>query len=171
MNRPYHFKVRTCDDSDMDGIAEAHRDSIETLCSDYYSADLIEDWVQPITPDRYRDAISQGAAIHVAEGKKGEILGFSEVYRVRDTEFNTAVFVSGRASRRGIGTALYQCAESCAVAAGAGRIELNASLAAVAFYRAQGFKKCHDREIETTEGKRLQVVHMRKDFALKHSRE
>ena len=142
VSRTFKFRIRACVDSDMEGIARAHRDSLLTLCASYYPADLIGEWSQSATPDRYREARSQGATIFVAESEDGDILGFSEVHRVKDNDFNSAVFVSGKAARRGIGAALYRAAESSARAAGAERIELNASLAAIEFYRSQGFQQC-----------------------------
>ncbi len=162
MSRTFKFRIRASVDSDMEGIAKAHRDSLQTLCASYYLADLIGEWSQSATPDRYREAHSQGATIFVAESDYGDILGFSEVHRVKDNDFNSAVFVSGEAVRRGIGTALYRAAESSARAAGAERIELNASLAAIAFYRYQGFQQCEYRDLEAGAGRSFRVLHMRK---------
>ena len=146
----------------MDGIAHAHRDSLETLCSGHYPADLIAECILPITANRYRNAKSQGATIFVAEGDDGTVLGFSEVHRVKGGEFNAAVFVSGSAARQGIGTALYQAAESYAAKAGASKIALNSSLAGIEFYRSMGFKDVENRELAMDSGLKFKVLHMSK---------
>ena len=167
MNRNSLFVVRKCLETDMEDIAKTHIDSIQSISSQIYSPGLIADWITttPINGQRYIDAINQGAVIHVAEGQNGEILGFSEVHQVKDRQYNAAVFVRGKVTRKGVGTALYQAAESVAVRSGAQSIELNASLAALEFYKSQGFEKCEPIVIETLPGKFLSGVHMRKNLS------
>lgn len=162
MRDAFGYRVRECFESDLDDIVSAHVASIRLLCAGFYSSDLIADWVSPINAQKYRDAIEQGATIFVAEGKGGKMLGFSETHQVRDHEFNAAVFVRKEDSRKGVGTALYRAAESFAVQSGATTIELNASLAAVQFYLAQGFEKCERQKIEVSAGRYLSGIRMRK---------
>lgn len=167
MNRNLLFVVRKCLETDVEEIAKAHIDSIQSISSNLYSPELIADWiaVTPINGQRYIDAINQGAVIHVAEGKNGEILGLSEVHHVEDRQYNAAVFLCGKATRKEVGTALYQAAETIAVRSGAHSIELNASLAAVEFYKAQGFEEYEQVEIATSPGKFLQGMRMRKNLS------
>ena len=156
--------IRRALDSDFEALTEAHIDSIRSICADLYSPELLDDWAATIGPRKYRTAVDQGAVVFVAECGNGELLGFSEVHQVRGDRYNAAVFVSGPAKRRGIGTALYQASESYALESGAQRIELNASLAAVEFYEKNGFFQVETVEIEMPSGRRLPGVQMRKQL-------
>ena len=158
------FSVRRIRNADFEPLCEAHIDSIRSLCSESYSPELIEDWVAPIRAEKYRDAVDQGAVFFVAEDEDGRLLGFSETHRIADDRYNAAVFVTGAAARRGVGSSLYQAAESQAMKSGALAIELNASLAAIGFYEANGFHQIEQRESEMGTGRKMPVVLMRKSL-------
>ena len=68
----------------------------------------------------------------------------------------------GSAARRGIGTALLRLAESHALAHGATSIEIQASLAGVAFYAANGFDEIGRSEVTLSSGGKIPCVFMRK---------
>lgn len=126
--------VREIQESDLEPLADAHIDSIRSIPSGLYTPEQIEDWVAPIGPQKYRSAIDQGCVFFVAESEDGELLGFSETHQIKGNTYNAAVFVSGQAKRKGVGTALFLAAEAQARKSGARCIELNSSLAAVEFY-------------------------------------
>ena len=65
--------------------------------------------------------------------------GFAS-HRVENGQHRTAVYMRRTASRSGIGSTLPRLAEGNAVALGAGSIHVDASLAAVEFYKANGFE-------------------------------
>jgi len=50
------YGIRERVGTDMNAIANARRDSLETICLDCYPADVIADCILPITPDRHRKA-------------------------------------------------------------------------------------------------------------------
>ena len=71
----------------------------------------------------------------------------------------------GIAARRGIGSALLRSAESSASAAGARSVQLDASLAAVDFYKANGFVETGRGAHRLRLGRRtMACVFMRKDL-------
>jgi ribosomal protein S18 acetylase RimI-like enzyme len=92
------------------------------------------------------------------------VLGFSS-HRIDGNEHGTAVYVREDAARRGIGSALFRAAEASAVAAGATRIDIDASRAAVEFYKANGFEEVGRGEHRLSSGRSMACVFMRKNLA------
>ena len=70
----------------------------------------------------------------------------------------------GIAARRGIGSALLRSAESSASTAGALSVQLEASLAAVDFYKANGFVETGRGAHRLRSGRTMACVFMRKDL-------
>lgn len=162
-DRPYG--VRQASEADFDEMATAHVESIRTQCGSFYSKKIIEEWIAPISREKYLGAVAQGATFYVAEDEAG-LLGFSEVHLAKVKEYNAAVFVSGRASRKGVGSALYRTAECQALREGAERIVLNSSLAAVTFYEKNGFRPLHDGCSEMPSGSKMKIIRMIKHFSV-----
>jgi ribosomal protein S18 acetylase RimI-like enzyme len=127
---------------DAPRIAAVHADSIRTLGATAYPPEVVAEWARPCVPQRYLDQMRRGEAYFLASraGARDDVLGFSS-YRLEAGKHRTAVYVSGSAARRGVGTALFRVAEAAAIAGGARHIHVNASLAAVEFYRAHGFQE------------------------------
>ncbi len=162
------FGVRQASEADFDEMATVHEESIRSLCGSIYSREVIEEWVAPISREKYLGAVAQGATFYVAEDAT-VLLGFSEVHLAKGKEYNAAVFVSGRASRKGVGSALYRTAECQALREGAERIALNSSLAAVKFYEKNGFRTLHDGCSEMPSGSKMKIVRMIKHFPVHDS--
>jgi ribosomal protein S18 acetylase RimI-like enzyme len=73
--------------------------------------------------------------------------------------------VRGRSARQGIGSALLARAEAHAVETGATSIEIEASLAGVDFYRANGFIEVGRGETRLTTGRSMECVFRRKELS------
>jgi GNAT superfamily N-acetyltransferase len=105
-----------------------------------------------------------GEAFFVATGEldgKTVVLGFA-THRVDDDQDGASVYVRGRAVRRGIGSALLRLAEDHARAHGAKTIQIQASLAGVQFYKANGFEELGRGEARLLSGQAMPCVFMRK---------
>ena len=105
-----------------------------------------------------------GEAFFIATGDlDGEavVLGFS-THRVDDDQDGTSVYVRGAAVRRGIGTTLLGLAEDHARMHGAKTIQIQASLAGVEFYKANGFQEFGRGEALLMSGRSMPCVFMRK---------
>ena len=74
------------------------------------------------------------------------------------------MYVRGRAARQGIGTALLRLAEQHARAHGATGIRIQASLAGVTFYKANGFEELGRSKAVLMSGKSMACVLMRKQL-------
>jgi GNAT superfamily N-acetyltransferase len=100
--------------------------------------------------------------IAVARGEvRPQVLGFSS-HHVDDGEHRTAVYVRGAAARHGVGSALFRTAEAAAVTAGASSIRVDASYAAVEFYKANGFEVIGDGRHRLESGQTMPCVFMLK---------
>jgi putative acetyltransferase len=160
------FQIRRADLSDVDDIAAAHLDSIRSIGPRYYEAALVSDWCARVTGDLYANAMAQGESFFIATGEvegEPEVLGFSS-HRAYGDEHHTAVYVRGKVARTGVGSALFRAAEASARAAGARRIHLDASLAAVEFYKANGFEEIGRGEHQLSTGRRMACVFMQKQL-------
>jgi putative acetyltransferase len=157
-------EIRRAGPSDVDDIAAAHLDSIRSIGPRYYDPVIVDDWGAQITGELYANAMARGEVFYVAIGRRGtrsDVLGFSS-HRIDGDEHGIAVYVKGHAARLGIGSALLRAAEASATAAGAASIDIDASLAALAFYKANGFEEIERGEHQLSSGRSMPCVFMRK---------
>ena len=157
--------IRPAGTADVHAIAEAHRDSIRSLGAAFYPPGALDAWQAGISPDLYRNAMQSGEVFFMASGTldgRHEILGFSSDYCIEGTVHGTSVYVRGEAARQGVGRALLEHAEAHAVARGATSIQIEASLAGVEFYKANGYEEVSRGETRLTSGHLIACVFMRK---------
>lgn len=161
------FAIREAVPSDVDGIALAHRDSIQSIGAAFYPPEILEHWQEAITGELYLKAMDAGEIFFIAVGDAdavGAVLGFASDYCIDGPKHGASVYVRGRSARRGIGSALLARAETHAVSNGATSIEIEASLAGVAFYRANGFIEVRRGATRLTTGRTMECVFMRKEL-------
>jgi ribosomal protein S18 acetylase RimI-like enzyme len=154
--------------SDVDDIAQAHRDSIQSLGQAFYPPKDVEAWQEGLTGDVYRRAMQGGEVFFVATGRVDGttlVLGFASDYRLESAIHGTSAYVRAIAARRGVGSALLRRAEEHAVAHGARTIQIEASLAGVEFYRANGYQEVRRGETRLKSGHPIACVFMRKELA------
>ena len=154
--------IRRATAQDADAIAAAHLDSIRSLGPPFYSDDDVARWSAGVVPAMYVKAMNEGEAFFVAidqSSREPVVVGFSSHWN-NGTEHGVSVYVTGGAARRGLGTALLQAAESHAIRCGARSLSIEASLAGLAFYQANGFDA--EGEPVLLSGTTLLVVPMRK---------
>jgi GNAT superfamily N-acetyltransferase len=162
----WSFEIRAARPSDVDAIAAAHVDSIESLGPQSYPADIVREWKARIEARMYLDAMAAGESFFVAvtqQGGRDEVLGFSS-HHAADGQHGVGVYVRGAAARRGIGSSLLRLAESSASTAGAQSLHLDSSLTAVDFYKANGFVETGRGEHRLRSGRMMACVFMRKDL-------
>lgn len=164
MLTPGEFQTRRAYPRDAEAIAVAHLDSIRSIGRAFYPPEVVEAWSSGLTPEIYVKAMEGGEAFFIATGYidgNPVVLGFS-THRVDDAQDGTSVYVRGEAARQGIGTALLRLAEEHALAQGAASIHIQASLAGVEFYRANGFEEIGRGEARLMSGRSMPCVFMRK---------
>ena len=161
------YEIRRATPADAEAIAAAHLDSIRSIGPRHYDKAVVNDWAAKVKPDLYATAMANGETFYIALRRseaKPEVIGFSS-HRVEQGEHRTAIYVRGSAARAGAGSALFRAAEAEAIAAGARSIHVAASLAAVEFYRANGFEAIADGEHRLWPGRSMPCVFMRKELA------
>jgi GNAT superfamily N-acetyltransferase len=164
---PAGVTIRRATEEDAAAIALAHLDSIRSLGARFYQPDVLEAWSEGLTPSLYRDAMRGGEVFFVAIGElEGQqvVLGFA-THRVDDAQDGASVYVRGGVARQGIGTALLTLAEEHARAHKATSIQIQASLAGVEFYKANGFEELERGEAVLMSGKSMPCVVMRKQLS------
>jgi putative acetyltransferase len=163
------FEVRCAQPSDFEEMATAHRDSIYSIGSKFYPADVVQAWAQGLTDQVYTNAMEGGEVFFIATGKlheKAEVLGFSSDYRIEGARHGTSVYVRGIVARQGVGSALLRAAEAHAKANGATSIEIEASLAGVEFYKRHGFTETGTGETRLMSGRAIACVFMQKNLLI-----
>ncbi len=166
--RVAEFDTRLAQPSDADDIAEAHRDSIRSIGPKFYPSNVVDDWAEGLEGDIYVKAMKGGEAFFIATGRiegKLAVLGFATDYRIDGSQHGTSVYVRGFAARHGIGSTLFGLAEAHAIARGATSIRVEASLAGVEFYKANGFDEVARGESQLMSGRPIACVFMRKDLS------
>jgi GNAT superfamily N-acetyltransferase len=162
------FEIRRAEPSDVNEIALAHRDSIQSIGPAFYSPEIVEYWQEAITGELYRKAMDAGEVFFIAVGEAegcGAVLGFASDYRTEAQKHGTSVYVRRGAARRGVGSALLARAEAHAASNGATSIEIEASLAGVEFYKANGFIEVGRGETRLTTGRSMECVFMWRDLS------
>jgi ribosomal protein S18 acetylase RimI-like enzyme len=153
--------------SDVDAIALAHRDSIQSIGPGFYPPDVVEAWQEGLTGELYLKAMERGEVFFIATAAidgNPLVLGFASDYRIEGSKHGTSVYVRGDAARQRIGSALLASAEAHAIANGATSIHVEASLAGVEFYKANGFTEITRGETFLMSGRPIACVFMRKDI-------
>jgi GNAT superfamily N-acetyltransferase len=165
VSRVRRFESRVASVADVDEIADAHRDSIQSLGPAFYPPQIVAAWQTGISGDLYRRAMENGEVFFVAVGEldgRRRVLGFASDYLIEGSCHGASCYVRGRVARHGVGTTLLQLAAAHAIAQGATDIEIESSLAAVDFYRANGFIELRRGETTLTTGHPIACVFMRK---------
>ena len=161
------FEIRAATPDDADAIAAAHVDSITSIGPHFYDAEVVQAWHAAIEPSIYRHAMAEGEKFFVAamsQDVRREVLGFSS-YHPHNGQHRVAVYVRGIAARRRTGSALLRTAEASAIAAGAITLRLDSSLAAVNFYKANGFVETGRGEHQLRAGHIMACVFMEKNLS------
>jgi putative acetyltransferase len=161
-----NFEIRRAGFADAEEIAAAHLDSIRSIGARYYEPAIVREWGARVKADLYLNAMAHGEVFFVAQGPPDNVrvLGFSS-HRIAEGEHRTAVYVRGQAARLGIGSALFRSAEAAAIDAGATGIHVAASLAAVEFYRTNGFEEIGRGDHRLSSGQSMACVFMRKNLS------
>jgi ribosomal protein S18 acetylase RimI-like enzyme len=159
--------------SDADDISAAHRDSIRSLGPAFYPQAIVDDWQEGLGPNLYINAMQNGEVFFIARGNvdgNAVVLGFASDYVIDGTKHGTSVYVRGIAARRGIGSELLRLAVARAIQGHATSISVEASLAGVEFYKANGFVEVGRGETRLMSGRPIACVFMRKELSTKSNR-
>ena len=159
------YLIRKAHPSDADAIGAAHLESIRSIGPTFYPAAVVNDWAEGLTGQVYVQAMESGEVFFIAVGEIDgvpAVLGFASDYRVDGPEHETSVYERGSAARQGVGSALLKMAQADALHQSAQSVRIEASLAGVEFYRANGFHELGRGETRLMSGHTIACVFMRK---------
>ena len=111
--------------------------------------------------------MERGEVFFIAERQAAggrEVLGFASDYAIEGARYGVSAYVRGRAARQGLGSTLLRLAEADAIQKGATVIRIEASLAAVEFYRANGYVEIEHGHTHLMSGQPIACVAMTKDL-------
>jgi GNAT superfamily N-acetyltransferase len=160
---------RRATESDVDGMADAHRESIVQLGSEYYERAIVNEWAGVVNRRLYLDAMGRGEVFFIAVQEMAGhpmVLGFSSDYVISGTTHGTSVYVRRVAARRRVGSRLLALAESFGRSRGATSVQIEASLGAVEFYKRHGFVETARGDVTLSSGFRMPCVFMSKELCL-----
>ena len=163
----YDLDFRRATESDVDGMADVHRDSILRLGAQFYAPAIVDEWVGVVNPRLYVEAMARGEVFFIATGTLGGdsiILGFSSDYVISGATHGTSAYVHPAAARRHVGSRLLELAESFGRARGATAVQIEASLGAVQFYKRHGFVETARGDVALPSGFHMPCVFMRKEL-------
>lgn len=161
------FTLRPMRPSDGPGIEMVHRRAIMDLAGRTYTETECRSWAHKIRADRYVQIARERETFIVAENAVGVIAGFCSFALQDDAKGRVAGLYTDPAFQgSGLGTALIGQAEAAMIADGATILVIEASLAALPFYRARGYTEIKRASRTTRGGVRIEVAHVEKPAAI-----
>jgi putative acetyltransferase len=162
-----NIDFRRATEADLEAMADAHRDSILRLGSQFYAPAIVNAWAGVVNPGLYLEAMGRGEVFFIATGTVGGfpiVLGFSSDYVISGGTHGTSAYVRPVAARRGVGSRLLKVAESFGRSRGATAVQIEASLGAVEFYKGHGFVETARGNVALPSGFQMPCVFMRKEL-------
>lgn len=138
-------------------IRNLHVRSIRILCRHEYTLRQITAWSGKRTAASFRRAMTAGGEMMFVAEASGRLAGFSSLHG----DGIYALYVHPRYARHGVGTRLLAVAERRAARRGVTRVWLDATLTALPFYRARGYRRIR-RHAVVRHGVPIPVVRMTK---------
>lgn len=152
------FSLRRATATDAPALWAVRTKAILETCRGHYPDELLERWARSPMPESFPGDIEGGYCVVAITD--GWIAGFAE--RRAKTGEVQALFVAPGMGRRGLGRQLLANLEADALEMGIGRLGLHASLNAVPFYRAAGYRSISEGTYTTSAGVELACVRMEK---------
>lgn len=128
------IQIRLAESQDLDRIIELQTYSIKTLISGEYNCEQVEALAKD--QQQYRGS---NETIFLAECN-GQLVGFASLLWIDLHPIIGSVYIHPKFVRKGIGRQLVATIENMAIAKNYKILKVTASLTAVPFYQAQGYK-------------------------------
>jgi GNAT superfamily N-acetyltransferase len=157
------MRAATC--GDLDTIAALQTRAIMAQGLDTYGEETCRAWARFGVEIRHHLLNSGSFFVAEQDGVIVGVAGWSADSRERDCAWPRYVFVEPSAARRGVGRRLMHRVETEVRAAGRSRLKLWASLNAVPFYQALGYRSIRPARWPLAEGLEMEHRLMEKAFA------
>ncbi len=131
------FTIRTGTLKDMEQIRSIFREAVMAFDKMHYTHGQIDKWLTALNGhDCWQQKLTSDNYV-VAEGKKGEIVGFSSL---RSNGYLDMLYVKPLIQKRGVATRLVNAVCDMADSFALPQIHTEASLASIAFFEKSGFQ-------------------------------
>lgn len=160
------FSIRRASPEDVEAIRTAHRKSILELAAKDYPPEIVAQWGTNTSPEsiqKHKNAIADGEQIVWVAAMDGQVEGFSTL--VPATEKLGAIYVTGKASGKGVGKALLEVLEAEARRLGLKKLSLDSSITARTFYEKHGYRNLGHGFHEMRSGAKMECYFMEKVLA------
>jgi putative acetyltransferase len=152
------INYRAASPEDREGIWRVHTAAIRETCSSHYPPEQIEAWAGLLSASSSYDQALAEHEMLVAVDAGGQVVGFGQLDVLR-SEIE-AIYVDPAASGRGVGRALLAQLEQLARERGLQALQLAATLNAVTFYEAAGYRRGQDAVHRLPDGRELPCIEM-----------
>jgi putative acetyltransferase len=138
---PANVRLRAATDADAVGIWKVHTRAIRISAASHYTEDELDAWVARMQPESYLGPVHTRRVVVAELLGPGEarIVGFGQLHP--DEAVIEAIYVDPDWERQGVGAALARSLEEDVRARSLPWIVSDASLNAVPFYQALGFRQ------------------------------
>lgn len=153
------FVVRRMVPDDAPGMHRVHTQAVTAVCAAYVEPAAVEAWLHGRTAEKYAEAADTGGeTFWIAALEDDSVIGFSSWRR----DELVSLFVDPAYHGRGVGRALFDACEKNAAEKGHALRRLVATLNAVSYYEALGFRQVRESYREK-QGQRIPHIEMTRD--------
>jgi ribosomal protein S18 acetylase RimI-like enzyme len=161
---PKGIALRAAHRADAEAIVSVHTRAVRISAASHYSEDEIDTWVSRMTVATCVEAMqSRSMLVAVAREAESRVVGFGQLHPQEGVV--EAIYIEPDYERRGIGRALAQALEAVAQKCDLRWLVADASLNAVPFYLALGFRQVALDRHEPAPGIHIACAVMEKDLA------
>lgn len=153
------FIIRRMSPDDAAGMHRVHTHAVTAVCAAFVEPAAVEAWLYGRTAEKYVEAAGAGGeTFWIAALEDGSVIGFASW---RQDEL-ISLFVDPAHHGRGVGHALFEACEKDAARNGHAPRRLTATLNAVSYYEALGFRQVRESYREK-QGQRIPHIEMTRD--------
>jgi putative acetyltransferase len=161
---PTGIALRAAHPADAPAIASVHARAIRALATPHYTEDQLDAWVARTTAASCLQAMdSRSLLVAVTQEPEPQVVGYGQLHL--DEGVVEAIYVDPDHAHRGIGRALGDALEDIARKFDVEWLVADASLNAVPFYRALGYREVAEDRHEPAPGVHFVCTVMEKEVA------
>lgn len=153
------FAIRRMSPRDAAGMHRIHTRAVTAVCAAFVEPAAVEAWLHGRTAEKYVEAADTGGeTFWIAALEDGSVIGFASWRR----DELVSLFVDPAHHGRGVGRALFDACEKDAAKNGHAPRRLIATLNAVSYYEALGFRQLR-KSYREKQGQRIPHIEMTRD--------
>lgn len=163
MNQEFqNITIRHATPDDAWDVVRVHFDSVHHVAAKDYPVEILNEWSPPVSEERVRKFLNNGADVKLVAQVNGDVVGFGEL--LTDKNQLGAVYVASSAVGRGVGKSIMACLEDIAKQKNVTFLEMESSVTAFPFYQKLGYVTVKHSLHRLGNGLEMACIKMRKDF-------